>query len=250
MGITASQRQRQIERLALAGVIPAHDHSDILHTFADGWTIRTPTRRGDYTREGTLLVNCAADYAGVRPADIQVWDEAFSMADRADLDEQQRPYQLVSLRDEHNYPRALGWLLPGEYTLGWLGHGNDPLIETHEVRIDTWAMDERLYVLDRGVPGNRSGYRLGLICGAVIAAFVTLVIGLLWDLTLIARRKDRYWTRALTPRRLRTMWRVAALPALPGHAPRLRVVHHGGPGDAQLGARLARGERAAEAEAA
>ena len=109
-GMTRSQRLRQVEDFKQRGWIPAHDTSEVVHDFGDGWTVRRIKTFGDKHREGMLNHNCWA---------MTAWDrEQFEDAGLdPDADhhehwhlplygEDPRPSDHYSLRDPDNFPRA------------------------------------------------------------------------------------------------------------------------------------------------
>lgn len=89
------------------------DTSEIIYTFADGWTIRQPRTWNDIAREGSLMSNCLLppleDWAGVDRSKWfsseyihEIWDEY-----RGENLNSGIPYSTVfSLRDPNNIPHA------------------------------------------------------------------------------------------------------------------------------------------------
>lgn len=62
MGMTRAKKLRLVDELQALGHL-AHDTSQILYTFADGWTIRRMISCGDVRRESVLMANCIARFA-------------------------------------------------------------------------------------------------------------------------------------------------------------------------------------------
>jgi hypothetical protein len=131
------------------------DRSEIVHTFANGWTVRRLVTCGDLRREGQLMRSCLAQYAldemdpsvpalvvkksRLADDDPHGWEERDAL--EKGHHERFAAYllsSLYSLRDAHNLPHATWWTRPGMYSTEILGHKNHELKDSYRRMVDEW----------------------------------------------------------------------------------------------------------------
>lgn len=162
MGLTHSQRKRLMERGIADGQI-APDRSQVLHTFADGWTINLLSTAGDVRREGFLMRSCLPKYAGDRLLDEP---GLVDRGERADEDQMRcvAPGELetlgldgihvgctlASLRDPMNLPHLTFWYRPDMYACSVLGAHNAKPKAAYQARLGQWLPEVGCFVAGEG----------------------------------------------------------------------------------------------------
>jgi hypothetical protein len=149
MTVTRKQRLAQQQAFEDAGKL-APDRVQAVHSFDDGWRIVHLATAGDLRREGILMRNCLAKYAG----DTLVSERrgVLILGPLADCDpapaiEPCTPElrgrhvgaQLLSLRDAQNLPHLTFWAKDGSHACSALGYRNAQPKESYRERLAQWA---------------------------------------------------------------------------------------------------------------
>jgi hypothetical protein len=191
MAQTLTKKREIITEAESNGWICA-DRSEIVHTFADGWTVRRLACAGDLRREGWIMRSCLAQYCGDELDDEPGRIKTCNGPGDAPFDWSAREWDefddlggkhwgmclsnLYSLRDEHNMPRATWWTRLGSYSHNLLGSHNEPVKKGYEKRVREWIklVDApmsslgriKLVVMDQGHRKLREHVRGRVLTGA------------------------------------------------------------------------------------
>jgi hypothetical protein len=143
-----SRLRRQRLREAEAELGP--DHSEIVHEFEDGWSIRRPRTLADLIREGDLLQNCLRDLRNVILSDDQElatleaddlvapWGDSVLYVPVGVSLEASEWALTHSLRDRDNHPRAVFIHETSGHTNDLRGYGNTQVKPEYLERIEAW----------------------------------------------------------------------------------------------------------------
>lgn len=152
MTVTSSQRIAQQQAFEDAGEL-APERAQTVHSFDDGWRVVRLATAGDIRREGLLMRNCLAQYAG----DELVSERRGEIALGPLADEDPAPAivvgshgamnlrgrhtdaSLYSLRDSANLPHLTWWAKEGSHACGALGYRNSRPKDGYRERLKQWS---------------------------------------------------------------------------------------------------------------
>jgi hypothetical protein len=152
MTVTRSQRLAQQQAFEQAGQLPA-DRSTVVHEYGDGWHVVRLDTAGDLRREGLLMRNCLAQYAGdmlvSEQRDMIVLGPLMDcdpapVVGCADLDVvplrgRHVHAKFYSLRDEAGLPHLTWWAREKSHACSALGYRNAPPKAAYRKRLEQWA---------------------------------------------------------------------------------------------------------------
>jgi hypothetical protein len=152
MTVTRAKRIAQRQAFEKAGKI-APDRSETVHEFSDGWRVVRLSTAGDLRREGLLMRNCVAMYAGdtiiteprgeVILGPLSDCDPAPKVGpddlDVVPLKGRHVHASLYSLRDEANLPHLTWWARDKSHACGALGYHNAAPKQHYLTRFEQWA---------------------------------------------------------------------------------------------------------------
>jgi hypothetical protein len=191
MATTRTQRLKRASSAEASGSVRA-DASEIVHTFADGWTIRRLVTCSDVRREAHLMRHCVSRFA----AEAHVRHPLLGVSFEREADEAPAPridmdhmlarmmpgryfgQHLYSLRDEQNLPHVTLWARIGDelmrgHACDVHGYRNAAPKASYAAKVGEWAAqvhvhmpvgddDEHLLMLDgtHSFPGAMLGMRI------------------------------------------------------------------------------------------
>jgi hypothetical protein len=152
-------------RLGHAEALPA-DRSEILHLFADGWSVREPICTGDEHREGMLMGNCWNRIGLIEergliggPAQVKAWQDKGAPDDQRlhafFAEPSVRSFlRYGSLRDPDNLP-CVSFLWQNRYgnlyVYDTLGRHNAHARIAYRRRIAAWAIAQGVPVVSKSL---------------------------------------------------------------------------------------------------
>lgn len=152
MTVTRSQRIAQQQVFEQAGQLP-DDRAAIVHEYGDGWHVVRLETVGDLRRDGLLMRNCLAQYAG----DELVSDKRGEIVLGPLMDHEPVPAvacgdldvvplrgrhvhaRIYSLRDEAGLPHLTWWAKKGSHACSALGYRNAQPKDAYSRRLEQWA---------------------------------------------------------------------------------------------------------------